>query len=304
MAIENFTRHKISEILFYYRRRDPHASAPLQSRATVNAIRLQRLKEMLNGYQYRSEDRYITMYKRPGASEILFSCDGAKHARYEQHMRQTNPFLSPRRQRRNSTVTNACVVTPTRRRSNTLPASSIAASAATSTATSVAAAAGDGDDGGSNVDPSSPSSAIAVPTQSLLIHSAIVHGFAAAAPPPPPPPPPPAPPAPGLNRAEKKNGKKLRPLRWSSIPAYKLKETFWESPSKQKNAAAIQIDEVEMETLFSLSPLKKKNGDPNRSAVGGALGGRHKNISLLEVKRANNIGMLGRVYVCMRVCVD
>jgi len=105
------------------------------------------------------------------------------------------------------------------------------------------------------------------------------------APPPPPPPmmlPPPPPPPPMLNRSKDQNAKRLRPLRWSSIPAHKLESTVWarkDVPSIPSTGSLISQHEVE--SLFSISPIKRSLDSVERT----------KAHSLIDIKRSNNIAI-------------
>jgi hypothetical protein len=87
------------------------------------------------------------------------------------------------------------------------------------------------------------------------------------APPPPPPPmagaPPPPPPPPGARLAGTPPGnkKKLRALHWSAISKDKINEkSFWyglqNKSSPQNSPNRLQINENELESIFSISPVK------------------------------------------------
>jgi hypothetical protein len=103
--------------------------------------------------------------------------------------------------------------------------------------------------------------------------------------PPPPPAPsmlPPPPPPPPLLKQASQNGKKLRPLRWSSIPAHKLEATVWgrkDMPRLPSNNSLISQQEVE--SLFSISPVKRSLDASERA----------KPQTLIDLKRSNNISI-------------
>ena len=100
-------------------------------------------------------------------------------------------------------------------------------------------------------------------------------------PPPPPLPPPPPPLSMGESTAKKK---KMRTFHWSAIPLDKVEETFWgqtknDSPLKHM----VNVDENEVETLFSLSPTQKVLASKTKSS---------NVLTLIDFKRANNAGII------------
>eukprot|EP01117_Protostelium_nocturnum_P012454 TRINITY_DN4596_c0_g1_i1.p1 TRINITY_DN4596_c0_g1~~TRINITY_DN4596_c0_g1_i1.p1 ORF type:complete len:760 (+),score=272.86 TRINITY_DN4596_c0_g1_i1:94-2373(+) len=110
-------------------------------------------------------------------------------------------------------------------------------------------------------------------------------------PPPPPPPSAPAPPPPpGMGiKAKGSPRKKMRTLQWTPLPDSKLKSTVWsklkeEGQKEESNSNSNIINDKELVALFSLSPTKKntKNAPTNLT----------KNVSLLDIKRSNNIAIL------------
>lgn len=116
-----------------------------------------------------------------------------------------------------------------------------------------------------------------------------LEGFNLMTPPPPPPPPPmlnnygtPPPPPIGMMSPNNLNRKKLRQLHWSRIPMNKIDNTIWgesESPSK----TLIDVNEVELETLFSLSPPKPAPAKNEKKL---------KRLSILDLRKANNGSIL------------
>jgi hypothetical protein len=119
------------------------------------------------------------------------------------------------------------------------------------------------------------------------------------APPPPPPPmagaPPPPPPPPGARLAGTPPGnkKKLRALHWSAISKDKINEkSFWyglqNKSSPQNSPNRLQINENELESIFSISPVKVAGrNDVNRTPTK-----RQTIHSLLDLRRTNNTSIL------------
>ena len=104
--------------------------------------------------------------------------------------------------------------------------------------------------------------------------------------PPPLPPPPPPPPMNNKNKKIDPNQKKMRPLRWSTIPKHQLQATIWadeKSPLKSNI-----IKERDLEKLFSISPAKTS---PHKGQKVGNRYLKSKNSSL-PIKRANNISIV------------
>lgn len=107
--------------------------------------------------------------------------------------------------------------------------------------------------------------------------------------PPPPPPPPggrPPPPPPAFGKAPDTPQKRLRPLRWSTIPAHKIKSTIWGKVQAGSLATAAGLEE-EIESLFSLSPVKA-----DKATI--KMGNRtiKRIVHILPVKRTNNISIV------------
>jgi hypothetical protein len=107
-------------------------------------------------------------------------------------------------------------------------------------------------------------------------------------PPPPPPGPPPqgmdGPPPPPLPGAPppifgEKSKSKLKRFAWDKIPQHKIKETFWRSVKID----GIKLDSKVLEKHFSVK--EKAEDAQDRTSK------RTEKISLVDIKRANNVGM-------------
>lgn len=124
-------------------------------------------------------------------------------------------------------------------------------------------------------------------TDRTPIPSTNLDAFNLMTPPPPPPPMPmgqigtPPPPPMSFLSPSNPNRKKLRQLHWSRIPVNKVGNTIWgeaDSPTK----SPLDVNEVELETLFSLSPPKpvEKEKKMNRRQ------------SILDLRKSNNGSIL------------
>lgn len=104
-------------------------------------------------------------------------------------------------------------------------------------------------------------------------------------PPPPPPPmgmdmggPVPPPPLPGMSGIIDKHKIKLKKINWDKIPSHKIKETFW----KTVKPASIKLDRKILEKHFYVKERIAEKAETQKSKV----------ITLVDLKRANNVGIL------------
>ena len=126
-----------------------------------------------------------------------------------------------------------------------------------------------------------------------LTRRKMVHHQEGAPPPPPPPPPPGLPPPPPLTTTGSLNEppkKRLRPLRWQTIPNKDVENTFWNALNPNMlttSTGKVCLDTDEIENLFSVSPSrpKKKGGKGQQQK-------KQMNSSVLGLRRGNNVGLL------------
>ncbi|PRP86919.1 hypothetical protein PROFUN_03667 [Planoprotostelium fungivorum] len=108
--------------------------------------------------------------------------------------------------------------------------------------------------------------------------------FAPAPPPPPSAPAPPPPPSQKTMKGTKSPRKKMKTLQWTPLADHKLKETIWNKLNDGSNASPV-FDNKELTTLFSVAPKLSVSKSMSNTPVS-------KSVSLLDIKRSNNIGIL------------
>ncbi|GAM23251.1 hypothetical protein SAMD00019534_064260 [Acytostelium subglobosum LB1] len=107
--------------------------------------------------------------------------------------------------------------------------------------------------------------------------------------PPPPPPPPMAPPPPpppgtdakGANKEKLPSNVQMKQLFWSKIPSSKVKKTVWDKCDEAKH---IDFSKSKLDELFSCKKMISKNGSQ--------LNMKEEKISIVDIRRSNNIGIL------------
>ena len=124
-----------------------------------------------------------------------------------------------------------------------------------------------------------------------LTRRKMVHHVEGGAPPPPPPPPPGAPPPPPMSSSgslREPPRKRLRPLRWQTIPNKDVENTFWNTSNSSDmlttSTGKVCLDKDEIENLFSVSPSRPKKKGANKEVQLTA--------SVLGLRRGNNVGLL------------
>jgi hypothetical protein len=101
---------------------------------------------------------------------------------------------------------------------------------------------------------------------------------------PPPPPGMAPPPPPGLIPGEQRRGIKLKRFNWDKIPNHKIFETIWRSVKVD----GIKLDRKILEKHFYVKEGKKSS----EGGEGEGEGGRTRTVHLVDLKRANNVGIL------------
>eukprot|EP01087_Luapelamoeba_hula_P025242 TRINITY_DN9923_c0_g1_i1.p1 TRINITY_DN9923_c0_g1~~TRINITY_DN9923_c0_g1_i1.p1 ORF type:complete len:1396 (+),score=301.51 TRINITY_DN9923_c0_g1_i1:241-4428(+) len=98
-------------------------------------------------------------------------------------------------------------------------------------------------------------------------------------PPPPPGAPPPMPPPLGLGAKFVFDGIKLKRFNWTKVPQDKLRKSMW--PQAERNTKGIVLDEKTLEAVFYLRTGKEVETEK-----------KDKSINVLDLQRANNVGIL------------